>query len=188
MLFIYGSSPWLPPPAHRARYPGRRDIPASGGKQLCLPNRQLVCDGSSAVDHLRCRHRGHHSARRVGSHRAMEAPPGHCKHLVFFFRVNSSKLIFACSLSARIKTCEPIGSLLFTFLPSTHTHTHTCTQYIICLVIIVILEIVAGILGFVYRGVVVRALGEYMSSVQTKSISDTTAVIMCIKHENFSCG
>lgn len=41
-------------------------------------------------------------------------------------------------------------------------------QFIICLVIIVLLEIVAGILGFVYRGVVVRTLREYMCSVQIR--------------------
>lgn len=114
----------------------------------------------------------------------MEAPPGHCKHLGFFLELNSSKLIFACSLSANARTYRIIA----VHIPSLYTHTHTCTQYIICLVIIVVLEIVAGILGFVYRGVVVRALKEYMCSVQTKSISDSTAVIMCIKHENFSCG
>ena len=51
---------------------------------------------------------------------------------------------------------DPIVVKLFPFPPPTHM------QYIICLVLVVLLEIVAGILGFVYRGVVVRNLREYM--------------------------
>lgn len=73
-------SPWLSLPAHRPSHPGCRNIPASGGEQLCFPHWQHVCDGSGTADHLRRRHRGRHRARRVGRHRAMEAPPGHCKY------------------------------------------------------------------------------------------------------------
>ena len=44
----------------------------------------------------------------------------------------------------------------------THAHTYTHTQYIVCMVVIVILEIVAGILGFVYRDVLVSCSTRYI--------------------------